>query len=201
MKRNLPAAWAAAAVIVAAAMFLSACQQTSNTSARADNSTSGAAEHDGHAVSTSSEFKIPGSLSAEHSELHEQLEAAVKSGGATAEAARLVEERLAEHFKKEEQYALPQLGLLKELAEGKTSPEMKPAVEMADKLKAEMPQMMAEHKAIVEALDGLAAAATKENKPDVVHFTEKLKLHAQNEEEILYPAAILIGDFLRLRLK
>lgn len=200
MKRHLPAQ--AAALVLAAAVLLSfACDQTSNTSSRSDNSVTGTAEHDGHGAAAPSEFKIPGSLAAEHAELHEQLEAASRSGGVTAEAARKVEERLAEHFKKEEEYALPQLGLLGELAKGNVSPEMKRAVEMSDKLKAEMPQMMAEHKAIVEALDGLAAAATKENKPDVVHFTEKLKMHAQNEEEVLYPAAILIGDFLRLRLK
>jgi hypothetical protein len=28
---------------------------------------------------------------------------------------------------------------------------------------------------------------------------EKLKLHAQTEEEVLYPAAILIGEYLKLK--
>jgi hypothetical protein len=32
-----------------------------------------------------------------------------------------------------------------------------------------------------------------------VEFTHKLKMHAQNEEEVLYPAAILVGEYLKLR--
>ena len=32
------------------------------------------------------------------------------------------------------------------------------------------------------------------------HFTEKLMLHAQTEEEVLDPAAILIGEYLNLKL-
>lgn len=31
-------------------------------------------------------------------------------------------------------------------------------------------------------------------------FAEKLKLHAQTEEEVLYPAAILLGEHLKRTL-
>jgi hypothetical protein len=31
-------------------------------------------------------------------------------------------------------------------------------------------------------------------------FARKLILHAQTEEEILYPASILIGEYLKLKL-
>jgi hypothetical protein len=34
---------------------------------------------------------------------------------------------------------------------------------------------------------------------EIVHFAEKLKLHAKNEEEVLYPAAILVGEYLKLQ--
>ena len=60
--------------------------------------------------------------------------------------------------------------------------------------------MLQEHKDIVVALKNLIAAATQENKPEHAHFAEKLILHAQNEEEVLYPAAILVGEYLKLRL-
>lgn len=30
---------------------------------------------------------------------------------------------------------------------------------------------------------------------------EKLMLHAQTEEEVLYPTALLIGEYLKLKLK
>jgi hypothetical protein len=59
--------------------------------------------------------------------------------------------------------------------------------------------MLAEHKAIVARLEGLTDAARKARKYAYVSFAEKLVLHAQMEEEVLYPAAILIGEYLRLK--
>ena len=53
--------------------------------------------------------------------------------------------------------------------------------------------MLEEHKQIVGALENLTHAAKQENKSEYIHFAEKLKLHAQTEEEVLYPAAILVG--------
>lgn len=156
------------------------------------------ANHD-HAQSVN--LQIPGSIKAEHKELHRALEKAIESGGETGAAAKVVAQRLDSHFKNEEEYALPQLGLLSQLAQKKVSAEMKEAIKLSDKLKAEIPQMLEEHKTIVVALDGLANAARSENKTEALAFSEKLKMHAQNEEEILYPAAILVGDYLKLRLR
>jgi hemerythrin-like domain-containing protein len=146
-------------------------------------------------------LNIPRSITAEHEELHYELERAINTGGRTGAAAKIVAERLHSHFEKEEQYALPPLGLLSQLATGTVSPEMREAIALGEKLKTEMPMMLEEHKTIVEALNGLASAAKGENKQEAVAFTEKLKMHAQNEEEILYPAAILVGEHLKLRLK
>ena len=147
------------------------------------------------------EFKIPESLKAEHVELHEDLARAIKAGGKTSEAARAVEEVLHPHFVKEEEYALPPLGLLSSVAEGKVTPEMRTVIAMTDKLKADLPHMLQEHKAIVAALQKLSAAATQEGKPEHARFAEKLMMHARNEEEVLYPAAILVGEYLKLKLK
>lgn len=95
--------------------------------------------------------------------------------------------------------ALPPLGLLSFLLQGKFTPEMKDIVAMTDKLKQDLPNMLEEHRQIVKALDNLAEIARKENKMEIVGFAEKLKLHAKNEEEVLYPAAILVGEYLKLR--
>ena len=165
-------------------------EQPANTAAA-----SKPAEHNDGKV----EIQVPASLAAEHRELHEELETALGSGGQTAEAADAVEKLLSAHFVKEEQYALPQLGLLVPLAEGKYLPEMKKAIELSDKLKAEMPEMLAEHKGIVAALDRLRAAAEAENKPQAAQFARNLAAHAQNEEQITYPAAILVGEYLKLK--
>lgn len=146
-------------------------------------------------------FLIPKSIKSEHEELHGELENAIKSGGSTGEAAKVVADRLHSHFEKEEEYALPPLGLLSQIAEGKISAEMREAITLADRLKAELPTMLSEHKTIVAALDDLANAAKNEKKANVVEFTEKLKRHAQSEEEVMYPAAIMVGEYLKLRLK
>lgn len=116
------------------------------------------------------------------------------------EAAKAVANVLHPHFEKEEEYALPPLGLLSTLAEGKITEEMKSVFIMSDKLKADLSHMLKEHKEIVAALDNLIDAAKKENKMEYADFAEKLKLHARTEEEVLYPAAILIGEYLKLRL-
>ena len=102
---------------------------------------------------------------------------------------------------KEEEYALPPLGLLPALALGKVSADMKAAVDMTDKLRADLGHMLLEHEEIVEALKALTEAAKREEKDEFVHFAEKLTLHAKTEEEVLYPASILVGEYLRLRLR
>jgi hypothetical protein len=144
-------------------------------------------------------LQVPMSLKTEHEELHAQLAKAIRSGGSTGSAAKTVSKLLHPHFVKEEEYALPPLGLLLVLAEGKEISDKTAVLAMTDKLKAELPRMLEEHKAVVAALKRLANAARKEGKTQYIHFSEKLILHARNEEEVLYPAAVLIGEYLKLQ--
>jgi hypothetical protein len=145
-------------------------------------------------------INTPQSLRAEHDELHLQLARAIEAGRATGYAAAKVEKVLAPHFLKEEEFALPPLGLLPALAEGRILPEMKAAMEMSYRLKAELGQMLLEHKQIVTALKALNEAANSEGKEGIATFAEKLMLHAQTEEKVLYPASILVGEYLNLKL-
>ena len=144
--------------------------------------------------------KIPESLKLEHDELHKQLAEATKAGGKIGEAAKVVAQTLHQHFVSEEEFALPPLGILPLLAKGNITEDMKEVVKMTDKLKAELPKMLEEHKAIVAALDKLIKVAKEENKPEFAVFAEKLKLHANAEEEVTYPTALLIGEYLKLKL-
>jgi hypothetical protein len=144
---------------------------------------------------------IPLPLKAEHDELHANLAAAIKSGGRAAEAAKIVGKLLHPHFVKEEEYAMPPLGLLVDLASGKVDESMAAVLAMTDKLDAELPRMLDEHREIVGALTALVDAAGAEGKPDVARFAEKLILHAQTEEQVMYPAAQLVGRYLKARLR
>src|SRR5574338_513507 len=129
-------------------------------------------------------LEVPKAMKAEHDELHADLVEATKAGGRTGEAAKAVAKVLHNHFVKEEEYALPPLALLVPLSQGRFEPAMAEALEMTDKLAADLPKMLAEHAEIVAALKKLVEAAKAENKPGVAHFAEKLMLHAQTEEQV-----------------
>lgn len=148
---------------------------------------------------TEKKFEIPSSLKKEHSELHANLEKFTQLKGKTGAAANELARLLHPHFIKEEEYALPLLGLLSDLAKGKIPDDSKQAIEMASKLKKEFQQMLKEHQQIVTALEKLNQAALDEYNTEVMLFSENLKLHARTEEEVLYPAAILVGDYLKLK--
>jgi hypothetical protein len=146
------------------------------------------------------EFKIPLPLKIEHGDLHMELVEATKAGGEIGETAKAVAKILHPHFVREEEYALPPLGLLPFLAEGRVTQEMREVLSMTGRLKADLPQMISEHKAIVSGLNRLRDAAKKEKKIKYAQFAEKLVLHAKTEEEVLYPASLLIGEYLALKL-
>lgn len=152
-----------------------------------------------HTNKSAMKFEIPASLKIEHKELHETLAQYTKLPGKTGAAAKEVAKLLHPHFIKEEAYALPPLGLLSDLAKGQTISNEKEAIAMSEKLKNDFNEMLSEHTQIVKALQKLYQAAKDEHHPEVMRFTESIKLHAKTEEEVLYPAAILVGEYLKLK--
>jgi hypothetical protein len=142
-------------------------------------------------------FATPQSIAAEHHELHEVLAGATKEPGEIGAAARALEAALGPHFKREEEIGTPPLGLLEELAHGPATAEMRQVLPMTDALEAELPRMLKEHDGIRAATAAFRAAAAKANRDDYVRFADGLAAHARQEEEILYPAAILVGRYVK----
>ena len=70
---------------------------------------------------------------------------------------------------------------------------------MTDALATELPRMLREHGDILAATDHLQTVALEEGSADVARLAEQLKLHARAEEEVFYPAAILVGELVKLR--
>jgi hypothetical protein len=147
------------------------------------------------------QFTIPESLKTEHEELHDELAKATHAGGRIGEAATAVAKLMHPHFIKEDEYALPPLGLLAAAATGLVVADMRAVLVLTDKLKADLPNMLEEHRSILSALERLIGAAKEENKPEFARFAEKLMHHAQVEEDVMYPAALLVGEFIRLKLR
>lgn len=146
-----------------------------------------------------SKIQIPEAIRLEHVEIHDALVRATKMPGQVGEAARKLAAVLDPHFVREEQIALPPLGLLAPLSRGEFSAEMREVLPMTDALRAELPRMLAEHKAIRAATVRLGEAAKAAGNTEVERLAETLKLHAQSEEEVFYPAALLVGDVVRAR--
>jgi len=146
-------------------------------------------------------MKVPSSVRLEHDALHKELADVSLEPGPVGEAARELARLMHPHFLREDEYAMPPLGLLARLARDEITPDMADAIPLIARLKAEMPLMIDEHRAIKGALRNLEELATAEGKPEIADFARRLGLHAQSEEEILYPAAILVGDVLKQRLQ
>jgi hypothetical protein len=151
-------------------------------------------------VGAQTTIAIPQSLQAEHEEIHKALVEATRVPGRVGAAAKELAAVLDPHFERENEIALPPLGLLAPLAAGKTPAGLQEALVMTDALRKELPRMLEEHKRIRAAAEKLRIAAQDEKASVQEHLAEALAAHAQTEEEILYPAAILVGDIIRARM-
>ena len=105
---------------------------------------------------------------------------------------------LSPHFQNEEAYALPPLSLLPYLVLGGKTPDLVVAVEMASQLRADLGKMLQEHKEMAIPLKVLTESTKEEGKVEHVRLAEKIMLHARTEEEVFYPASILVGEYLKL---
>ncbi len=149
------------------------------------------------AFAQTTSLTIPKALQMEHHELFESLEAATGAGGKTGEAAKRAMAVLKPHFEKEERFALPQLGALDALTKqgaNVTAELRKDLIARSEKFRAELPAMLEEHKKISAALRDMREAAEQEKKEDVAELAEMIMAHAGMEEQVLYPASLLVGE-------
>lgn len=152
-----------------------------------------------HAFTSAQQIAIPSSMREEHEEIHNALQRATSAPGKVGEAARALANVLHPHFVREEQIALPPLGLLAPLARGEFTRAMLDVLPMTDSLRSELPHMLEEHAAIRAATGKLGEVARAEGNPEVERLATQLALHARSEEELFYPAAVLVGDIVRAK--
>lgn len=149
------------------------------------------------AAAAPSGLQTPASIHAEHLEIHAALERATREPGKVGAAARELQRLLDPHFRREEEIATPPLALLAPLSRGTVTPEMRAVLPLTDALERELPRMLEEHRRIGAAREAFEAAARRARRPDDVRLAETLAHHARQEEEVLYPAAILVGRFVK----
>jgi hypothetical protein len=157
------------------------------------------APHRHHPTTAPMAIAIPASMKAEHDAIHARLVRATEAPGPVGEAARALAQVLHPHFVREEQIALPPLGLLAPLGRGEFAPEMTAVLPMTDSLRDELPRMLEEHKAIHAATARMGDVARAAGNAEVADLATTLAGHAEAEEQLFYPAALLVGEAVRAR--
>jgi hypothetical protein len=146
-------------------------------------------------------LEIPDVLRREHRQLDLQLQAATILTSPLGEASRKLAAVLHGHLLREEQFALPLLSLLPQLADGRVDREMSIVVPIAERLRGELRRLREEHVAIVAALEAFAEGARAEGRGEYQQLAHDLIEHVRVEEAIFYPAALLVGEYVRLSLE
>jgi hypothetical protein len=123
-----------------------------------------------------------------------------RSRGAVGAAAKHVLAVMVPHNQREEEFALPLLGLMDNLASGQIGPDIAWAIPMSDRVVAERSKLYDEHTAIVSALTELIAAGHARHDANLVAFAQEVAAEETNDGEFVYPAAIVVGQVVRGKL-
>jgi hypothetical protein len=143
---------------------------------------------------------IPQSLRVEHGDTLEQLTALSRKHGPVGVEASKALVLFKRHLQREEAFVLPPLTLLPLLADGKVTPDMKWAIAMADRVKAEREQIFQEHTQITDAMNALATAAQKSHDTTALDFARAAVADSLNDIELLEPMSIVVGEYLKAKL-
>lgn len=139
----------------------------------------------------------PPSLKEEHDELMDQLEYAASLEGEVGERARSLRDALHTHIRREDD-VMAILSSIEDLSHGHWPSDADQLLDRFMIVERDIGKMLREHDAISTLLKPLQRAAEREKEEEVVRFCRALAHHAALEEEVLYPAALVAGRFLRL---
>ncbi len=143
---------------------------------------------------------IPQSERVESEGVLDTLREIAKRGTPTGAAAQKVLDLLTPHIAQEEEFILPPLVLLPALANEVPAPDMRWAIPLAERVKAEHAALEQTHKALKAAFVALQDAAKAEGDRTTAGFAGDLIADDLGDQEIIEPAVIVIGDYLRSQL-
>ena len=147
-------------------------------------------------------LSAPPSMEKEHEEIWQLLIEVQHLSGKTGSIAERLAKDLKIHIDKEESLALPLLGILRDIADGKLKNGVaRRASLLGSRFEKEYPGMLHGHKELRKHLEHLKKIGSDEGHLTAVRFSETLEKHSKEEEEVLYPAAILAGRMASKRAK
>ena len=152
-----------------------------------------------------SALRVPQSVSYEHEQIIKDLTNFAKREVAHAAAAQKALIVIKAHYAKEEAFVLPPLALLPKIAKGAVSKDMiskelEPAIAMADRTKAALPELQNDHVQITSLMNELIEAGKADHDEELTRLATRVAIQSLNDFEMTQPTTILIGDYLRLRL-
>lgn len=112
----------------------------------------------------------------EHQELHKELRELTQMPSEVRRTAKLVAEALDAHFERENESALPVIGITKELAEDKLSEDFPKALELSLQFETEYQNMLQEHMEMMNALHQFDKVGKKSKRQVAIKFVRKFKL-------------------------
>jgi hypothetical protein len=146
------------------------------------------------------EHQIPQSLQLQHTLTMEYLaDLSRRSGPVGVEAGKL-RALFQAHMAKENEFILPPLTLLPALARGQVTPDMKWAISMSDRVKAEQEDIFRSHIAVVEQAVALENAADNAGDETVRDWVRGAIIDDMGDLEVMEPMSALVGDLLRAKL-
>lgn len=150
-----------------------------------------------HSATKVSTMQTPQSLATEHRELHDFLLAPRKKVANLGVRQRSWRKPWRPISGARRRLPHRRSGYFRNLPESRATAEMRAVLPMTDALERELPQMLREHDDIRAAAKRFRAEAAKAGRDEYVRFTDGLAAHAREEEEILYPAAVLVGRYVK----
>ena len=141
--------------------------------------------------------EVPSIILEDHHYFLDKLEQVTAYQDSTGYAARKLFEVMEYHFREEEEYVFPPLGILPLLAKGNFPEDSKEIILLTEKFRENSAVMLAEHQMITHLLGEMMLAAEKENHQELIGFDEELQKHAALEEELLFPMVLVIGEYLK----
>lgn len=141
--------------------------------------------------------KTPKSITHTHTHLCSELDLIFNKYENIKEQVEHLFKIMAGHFKKEEKYALPPLGLLLELSEGNWDLDEDEAIKMAEEVNSKFVELKKDHEVIYGIIEDLKKIKTEENNLDLKRFITNLELHMELEDQVLYPTAIIVGNYFK----
>ena len=156
-------------------------------------------------ATSQSALQVPQSIGYEHEQIIKELTSFAKREVAHAAAAQKALIVIKAHYAKEEAFVLPPLALLPQIAKGAISKDMiskelEPAIAMADRTKAALPELQNDHVQITSLMNELIEAGKADHDEELTQLATRVAIQSLNDLEITQPTTILIGDYLRLRL-